>query len=174
NVKVELWKVGGSSETGENETLIATDQSVPPDGKKYQVKLLAKEPGLYKLRLTDGGDMTRISWGTDLPFTISASMENPPQYKLRMNHYFYVPQGTEVIGLLGGGTGRILDPQGREALLLEDRLQSYYSVRVPVGLDGKLWSIRSANQNFRLMTVPPYLAGSPEQLLLPAEVVRKK
>ena len=173
NVKVELWQVGGASETGENETLVATDESVPPDGEQYSVKLKAGEPGLYKLRLTDGGDMSRITWSSNLPFTITASMDHPPMYKLRMNQYFYVPRGTKVIGLLGGDTGRIVDPDGKEALVLEDKQQSYYSVPVPTGLDGKLWTIRSANQNFRLMTVPPYLAGSPDQLLLPSEVVER-
>ncbi|MEZ6049675.1 MAG: DUF4838 domain-containing protein [Planctomycetaceae bacterium] len=171
NVKIELWKIGGSSETGEQETLVTGDRSVPPDGETRVVKMTATEPGLYVVRLSDGGDMTRIDWRSELPFTIEASLENPPEYKLRMNHYFYVPKGTKVIGLQGGGTGRILDPLGQEVLLLEKQKPGFYSIPVPKGRDGKLWQIIAANQEFRLMTVPPYLSGSSRQLLLPREVL---
>ncbi|QDU79497.1 hypothetical protein Pla110_12070 [Polystyrenella longa] len=173
NIKVELWKIGGASDTGESETLIATDRSVPPEGVTHTVTMRADEPGLYKLKFTDGGDMSRVEWRQEMPFTIQASLENPPQYNLRMNHYFYVPRGTKVIGFLGGDTGKIVDPDGKTVFVMEDKKTSFYSVPVGLGQDGKLWSIRSATKSFRLMTVPPYLAGSADQLLLPEEVLKR-
>ena len=39
NVRVELWKLGGESASGERETLAAGDRSVPPDGVERTVKL---------------------------------------------------------------------------------------------------------------------------------------
>ena len=49
----------------------------------------------------------------------------------------------------------------------------YVSIEVPEGQDARLWSVRKLAGKFRLLTVPPYAAGSAEDLLLPAEVVRQ-
>jgi hypothetical protein len=49
---------------------------------------------------------------------------------------------------------------------------NYWSVPVPAGQDGKLWRFDQARGEFKLMTVPPYLARSAAELLLPAEVVK--
>ncbi len=43
NVRIDLWKVGGPSETGERETKVAHDASVPPDGEEHTVRLDARE-----------------------------------------------------------------------------------------------------------------------------------
>jgi len=42
---------------------------------------------------------------------------------------------------------------------------------VPPGEDGKLWRFEQCSGDRMLMTVPPYLARSAEELLLPKEVV---
>ena len=42
NVRIDLWKVGGASETGERETKVAHDASVPPDGAEHTVRLAAR------------------------------------------------------------------------------------------------------------------------------------
>ena len=42
NVRVELWKVGGASQTGEQETLVMQDRTTPPDGMERTIKLTAK------------------------------------------------------------------------------------------------------------------------------------
>ena len=85
--------------------------------------------------------------------------------------YFYVPRGTKVLGLFGGGHGEVRDSAGRPIFWLNGREPNYYSVPVPDGEDGRLWSFRYARGSMRLLTVPPYLARSPAELLLPAEVV---
>ncbi len=41
------------------------------------------------------------------------------------------------------------------------------------GEDGKFWKVESSQGGRRLMTVPPYLARTSEELLLPTEVVEK-
>jgi hypothetical protein len=70
--------------------------------------------------------------------------------------------------------GTILDPTGREALSLEGRTAGYYSVPVPDDADGELWKVHQAAASIRLLTVPPYLARSPDELLLPREVVEQE
>ena len=86
---------------------------------------------------------------------------------------FYVPKGTRVIGLHGGGHGEIRDAEDRPVFWLNGREPSFYSVPVPDGQDGRLWRIRYGRGPLRLLTVPPCLARSAQELLLPREVVQK-
>ncbi|MCX7047147.1 MAG: DUF4838 domain-containing protein [Candidatus Sumerlaeota bacterium] len=175
NVRIELWKIGGASQTGERETLAAQDRSVPPDGAEHTVKLAVKEPGLYKLTLDDGKDRTLMKWNSRLPLTVKSSAEEPMNsaYSDLWLMYFYVPKGTKVIGLFGGEHGEARDSKGRVAFYLNGREPNYYSIDVPDGEDGKFWSIRYGRGAIRLLTVPPYFARAAAELLLPAEVVTK-
>ena len=174
NVRVELWKVGGASETGERETLAAQDRSAPPDGATHAVTLTAKEPGLYKLTVDDGDDRTQVEWDGGLPMAIKSTADEPMNGNYRdWQLYFYVPRGTKVVGFFGGGHGEIRDSGGRPVFWLNGREPNYYSVDVPDGQDGRFWSVRHGRGAVRLLTVPPYFARTPPQLLLPSEVVAK-
>jgi hypothetical protein len=86
--------------------------------------------------------------------------------------YFYVPKGTKTIGFFGGEAGEVCDSSGKSLFSLKGREANYYSVDVPQGQDAKAWSIRGARGTIRLLTVPPSLARTPGELLLPADVVK--
>lgn len=172
NVRVMLVKLGGASDTGEKETPISEDRSVPPDGMERTVKLKLSEPGSYRITVSDGSDRTRITWPAGTPMVIPAAADSA------MNRFyspwtlcFYVPKGTMTVGLFGGSGGEILDADGKPVFSLHDREPSYYSTPVAAGQDGKLWRIRGGRGPVQLLTVPPYLARSAEELLLPKDVV---
>lgn len=174
NVQVQLWKIGGASQTGERETLVTDDRSVPPDGKEHTVTLAVKDPGLYRIVINDGNDRTQVKWNSPLPFTIKSGESEAmtgsyPEWML----YFYVPKGTKTIGLFGGEHGEVRDSAGRPVFWLNGREPNYYGVPVPDGEDGKLWHIRYGRGSLRLLTVPPYFARNAADLLLPVEVVTK-
>ncbi|MCX7825004.1 MAG: hypothetical protein N2689_05550, partial [Verrucomicrobiae bacterium] len=173
NVKVALWKIGGASETSERETLVGIDISVPPDGVERAVKFPAKEPGLYKLTVSDGGDRTLVKWKAGQPLVVPSTLAAPMNdHYSSWTMYFYVPRGTATVGLFGGGHGEVRDSQDRPQFWLNGRAPGFYAVPVPQGEDGKVWRIRYGRGSVRLLTVPPYFARSPRELLLPAEVVR--
>ncbi|MEA3208277.1 MAG: hypothetical protein QOE70_1334 [Chthoniobacter sp.] len=174
NVRVELWKLGGASETGERETLVAEDRSVPPDGHEHTVAVPVQTPGVYKVALDDGKDRTLVKLASPLPWTIKSSESEPMSafYTEPWSLCFYVPRGTKLIGLFGGEHGEVRDSAGRPVFSLNERNPNYYSVPVPEGEDGKLWHIRDGRGSIRLLTVPPYLARTAAELLLPVEVAR--
>lgn len=174
NVKIELWKIGGASQTGERETFIRKDQSVPPDGKTRTVRLDVKEPGLYRITVSDGGDRTSVAWKQGQIMVMPSSLEQPIVTSGRWSLYFYVPEGTKVIGFHGGKTGSILDPEGKEQFALKGRKVNFYSIPVPPGSDGKLWKVNQAAGAIRLLTVPPYFTRAASELLLPQEVIEAK
>ncbi len=175
NVRIEAWKIDGAGAGGQRETLSASDRSVPPDGKEHTVTLFLKEVGLYRIALSDGKDRTRVDWDPSLAMTVRSAADDPMNstYAGPWLMYFYVPKGTRVVGLFGGEHGEIRDAADRPLFWLNGREPGYYSVGVPDGQDGRLWSIRYGRRAVRLLTVPPYLARSPAELLLPAEVVEK-
>ncbi|WP_339908354.1 DUF4838 domain-containing protein [Symmachiella dynata] len=174
NVRIELSKIGGESQTGERETLVASDSSVPPDGKARRVTLPVTTTGLHKLNISDGGDLTSVEWPADLPISYKSSIDEPIKTSGRWSLYFYVPRGTTVVGLYGGGSpGTILDPTGKKVFSFDDHKAGYYSIPVAAGTDGKLWKVHQAAGAVRLLTVPPYLARSASELLLPREVVQR-
>jgi hypothetical protein len=172
NVRIELWKVNGASETGKRESLVATDRSVPPDGVERTVELTARETGLHRIVVDDGGDRTHVTWPAGQPMTIRSTVDAPmnehyPEWML----YFYVPKGTRVVGFHGGQHGEVHDSAGRPVFWLNGREPGFYSVTVPAGQDGKLWRIQYGRGAIRLMTVPPYFARDASELLLPRKVV---
>ncbi|MDF1744278.1 MAG: DUF4838 domain-containing protein [Gimesia sp.] len=171
NVKIEVWKIGGASQTGDRETFITKDQSVPPDGKTRTVRLAIQEPGMHRFTVSDGGDRTSVQWKQNTAMVMRSSLEQPIVTSGRWSLYFYVPEGTKRIGLHGGGTGSILDPEGQEQFTLQNRKAGFYSLPVPAGSDGKLWKVNHASGAIRLLTVPPYFARNAKELLLPQEVI---
>ena len=174
NVRVDVWKIGGPSETGQHETPVASDRSVAPDGVERTVKLPLQESGLYRITVNDGRDRTQVKWPADQPVTVHSSVDSPmSRFYHQWMGYFYVPKGTQTIGLYGGGHGEVRDSQDRAHFWLNGRERKYYSVSVPPGEDGKVWRVRYVNGDLRLLTVPPYFATTPQGLLLPKEVVEK-
>jgi hypothetical protein len=173
NVKVQLWQIGGASRTGERETLITENNTVPPDGQPRTIRLEATNPGLHRIDLNDGMDLTRVTWPDDLPMTWPMSLESfPKKMNGRWNLYFYVPKGTKRIGLYAATSGGYLvDPEGNRTLDLGKSSGRFLSAPVPEGHGGKLWSVAHVAGRVSLLNVPPYLAASPEQLLLPAKLI---
>ena len=174
NVRVELRRAGGGGERAEGSgPPVASDRSVPPDGVARTIRLSAKQPGLHKITVSDGHDMTRVGWKPGVPMTLKSSIKEPLNVAGRWSLYFYVPRGTKVVGLYAAGRGKIVDPAGRAVLSLDGKRPGYHRVEVSPGSDGRLWKIDHASGAVRLMTVPPYLARSGQELLLPAEVVER-
>lgn len=174
NVRVELFKLGGTSATGEKETLVAQDRSVPPDGVERTVRLEVKESGLYRIVVNDGDDRTLVTWAEGLPMTVEATEATPLNRAYgSWEMYFYVPQGTSVLGLFGGEHGEVRDADGRPLFWLNGRERNFYSVAVPDGQDGKLWRICYGRGPVQLLTVPSYFARCAAELLLPREVVQR-
>jgi hypothetical protein len=172
NVKIQLWKLGGASRTGERETLIREDASVPPDGKERTVTLPVSEPGVYRIDLEDGRDLTSVTWPEGQRMSWKMALEDhPDSMSGRWNLYFFVPKGTRRIGLYsaaGGGTLRL--PDGTDTLELMTESGGFLSTAVPEGTDGKLWKLHHVSGKVCLVNVPPFLARSADELVLPANL----
>lgn len=142
-----------------------------PDKVERAVSLRTTFGGLHRVEVTDSAAGTGVTWAEGLPMTVVSSPDAPAALYGRWSLYFYVPRGTKVIGGFASGPGRLLGPDGKKAHEF-DAKPGYFSVKVPAGQDGKLWLFANTSGKRLLMTVPPCLARSPKELLLPAEVVK--
>ena len=119
-----------------------------------------------------GGGAAKAEWDDGLPMTIESSFEHPANFHGRWTLYFYVPRSTAIVGGFSEGAGTLRNASGAVAHTFENK-PGFFSVPVPGGEDGRLWKFESCSGDKMLMTVPPFLARSAEEILLPAEVVKK-
>ncbi len=148
---------------------------VPEDKQWHEVRFTAKHKGLYRITWDERVSGTRVKWPDDLPRTVLSSEGADKQVCGRHSWYFYVPKNTTVIGAYSqAGAGGLFNPDGRQVLSFDETPTDYLSIAVQEGQDGRLWSVRALSGRFRLMNVPPFVAGSAEDLLLPKEVAENK
>lgn len=161
---------------------VAEDANYAPDGKPYAITLKTPHAGLHRIEAVDGGDHTRIDWPSGLPVTIESGIDSPhvtSQFRGPWTLHVYVPKGTTVIGGWSSrianwaprASGKLLGPDGRVAFDFGAVEEGWFKVPVPPGQDGTLWTFADSQGQRLLMTVPPYLARTGRDLLLPAEVV---
>ena len=165
NVILELIQIGGESDTGELETLIQHDRSVPPDGKPRKVIFKPKHAGLHKLFINDNGDMSNIKWPENMAVARPVESESSPE--LKGTFYFYVPQGTKLIGFYAKtNRGIICDPNGKNVFKL-NKLNGFYHIPVKPEQCGKLWKLKGLFGVVKFLTVPSSLSLRSKYYLIP-------
>ena len=164
NAKVDLWRVGDDKRVDHGESA--------PDGVERTIVLTARRAGLHKITVCDGHDATRVRWPAGMPMTVVSSRREPGNLLTGWSLYFYVPKGTRVVGLFADGRGTLRDADGRTVLTFDGRRAGYHSIPVPKGQAGRLWKFHQCTGRRLLLTVPPFLARSGEELLLPRAVVK--
>ena len=166
--KVDLWRTDG-----DNKQHIAHGET-PPDGVERPIRLAARHTGLHTITVSDGHDATRVAWPEGMPMTVVSSPSHRASLHGRWRLYFYVPKGTKVVGMYnGGGSGTLLDGDGKQVLRFAGKRAGYVGVPVPPGQDGRLWKLANCTGRRLLMTVPPCLARSAAELLLPKAAVAR-
>ncbi|MEX0741599.1 MAG: hypothetical protein WD079_02300, partial [Phycisphaeraceae bacterium] len=156
--------------------------AVKPDGVRYEVTLSSPFDGLHRLEITDGADHTRLDWPDDIRVTVESSITTTgvtEQFRGAWTLYFYVPRGTKLVGGWASRiaawspplSGLVRSRDGEIAYDFSEKEDGFFSIPVPAGQDGKIWKFENSQGQRLLMTVPPYLAPTVHDLLLPAEVI---
>ena len=166
------------------QTPVAESEDYHADGKEHVITLQSPYAGLHDIVVVDGGDYTRIVWAEGVPISVESDINSShalSHFRGNWTLYFYVPKGTKQIGGWASRiaswaprtTGKLLDPAGNVRHDFGEHEEGWFCIEVPEGMDGKLWKFQDNNGQRLLMTVPPYLARSGKELLLPEEVVEK-
>ncbi len=144
--------------------------------------LKTPHPGLHRIETYDGGDYTRIAWPAGMRVSVESGIDTPDvtsHFRGLWTLYFYVPRGTKLVGGWASRianwapkiSGKLLAPDGREMLDFAKLEDGFFKVEVPLNAGGALWKFEHSLGQRLLMTVPPCLARSGAELLLPREVV---
>jgi hypothetical protein len=157
--------------TAEPEGKAVAEGTCAPDKTMHPLELTSKFEGLHRFDAGGGGGVG-VAFPRELLVTVHSSPEQPFHFHGRWTMYFYVPKGTTIVGGFASGQGSLRDGAGKEVKKF-DAKPNYFSVPVSPGQDGTLWRFENTAGLRALMTVPPYLARSGRDLLLPAEVVDK-
>ena len=143
---------------------------LPADRVARAYSIPVSGSGLFRLDVVDQGGFD-VDWDSTFAVTKVLSEATPTGFHADWALYFYVPVGTAVIGGYWSKVGcELVDPDGAVALVNAVH-NAYFALPVPSGQDGQIWQIRKCNPLCYLMTVPPQAARSPQELLLPREVV---
>ncbi len=159
-----VLRLGGESDLAKGEL------SLKP-GCSELVKAELPEPGVYRIEL----GRCHVDF-----FGRPAVLEVPPRkgvWGKNWQGYFFVPAGTRAFAVtyraLGGRTSELTVKDGAGKIRFQGILPPGEPalVRVPEGSDGAAWYLRGRGNTPTLMLrgVPPYLAGLPENLLVPKE-----
>lgn len=157
-----------------DEFITMAEEEVEPTGEWKTVRFKAESEGLHRVVWDERMSGTDHIWPSDLPRTTPMGEDHHNITVGRDSFYFYVPAGTRVLGLYADvQAGQLHGPFGD---VLQDfdgagRFADFLSIEVPEGMDGKLWSFRNLAGHVRLLTVPPYVADAPGNLLLPRELI---
>jgi len=165
-------------------TPVAMRDDYPADGNEHTIRLKTQIAGLHDIVVQDGGDFTKIVWPRGVPVSVESdinSSHTQSHFRGNWTLYFYVPKGTKRIGGWASRvanwapriSGKLLDPRGVERHDFGAQEEGWFCIEVPEGLDGKVWKFQDNNGQRLLMTVPPHLSRSAQEMLLPEEVVER-
>jgi hypothetical protein len=149
-------------------------QEIAPDKELHDVRLATTFDGLHHFEVNDHSSGCEVHWPEGTPIVIESSLKSPARFTGgRWSLYFYVPKGTKTVGGYRNAQGQVLDGSGNKVFTFDTgESRNYWSVPVPSGQDGKLWRLDNIAGQVMLMTVPPYLARSAEEMMVPAEVLK--
>ncbi|MEI6168913.1 MAG: DUF4838 domain-containing protein [bacterium] len=165
--KVELW----SAKEAEDVPVSVAEVDVE-FGKTGDLVVKSPHAGLHWIVLS-GARWQKLELDPGKSWTVTSSSDIPCQSQGAAETstlYFYVPKGTSIIGAHFTGRGVLFNPEGKAVKNFDNA--GYVKIDVPQGMDGHLWKVKDLRGgHFLLLTVPPYFAPSPRDLLLPREVV---
>ncbi len=146
--------------------------SIPPDQTEHSVRLASPYAGAHHLEIRDGSGGTRVEWPEGQRAVFPASADEGTTFHGTLSMVFYVPEGAKVVGGYSyNQSGQLLNAAGD---LVYDFSQmegpGYFSVEVSPGEGGACWKLQNFKGRKILLTVPPYLARSSGELLLPGDV----
>lgn len=171
NVRISLVQIGGESDTGEMETTVFEDSSVPPDGVGRTIRLVPRHPGLHRLQVSDGNDSTKYEFPSGLPVAVHVTHEKFPV--LNGDFFFYVPKGTKTLGAYASGGGMLVGPAGEKVVALggKDGKRGFFAVDVPKGADGAVWKVTGLSGVFRPLTAPAWLSIGASAMMIPKDAL---
>ena len=147
-------------------------QEITPDGAWHTVTLRPAMPGLHKVEILDPTSYLEIKWpsGTPLVFPFTQVLHGMPRAKdVPYSGWISIPaKADRVAGYSEAPAGKILNDSGK---VLHDFAKrkgpNYFDVKIKPSDESRVFKLEGMTGKIMLMTTPPYMARSPDELLVP-------
>ncbi len=142
---------------------------LPIDGEARSYRFASPFAGTQRLELSanDGGTMIEYPPGTRA--VREASSARPMTAMAPWQGCIYLPPGTDTVGGYFNGRLTLVDQEGVQRYHQVNET-GFFAVPAELRETGQAWQIIFQGDSLQLMTVPPYLARTPQELLVPQEV----
>ncbi len=172
NIRVDFY--ADRNPTGE--AVDSTDH-IEPDQTPHSVTLHSPYPGLHRVTIDPPANRAVPRPPDGAVWTMEVSQDEHNTLTGEWDLYFYVPRDTPVVGgFTDVSRGVMLDADGNQVYNFRElTTPAYFSVPVPEEQAGRFWKLAGGTSHSGrriLLTVPPFLARTPSELLLPREVVQ--
>ena len=147
-----------------------SESEAAPDKQAHDIVLKTTFTGLHRIELEDHRAGSKIEFPEGMAVTLNATFDQTATLNGRHDLYFFVPKGTALVGGFAEGAGRLLNASGEKVHEFEGK-PGYFSVPASAAEQGRLWKFEFTNGKRVLLTVPPQMARSAAELLLPRDVV---
>ncbi|MEK6480080.1 DUF4838 domain-containing protein [Catalinimonas sp. 4WD22] len=157
---------GKTGEIGE----VLLQENIPEDRTLLTITLNERlKPGTYHMRINDRKSGFKFQTSRNYPYALMANNQSKVSTWDRSNFYFYVPEGTEKFLVIREIVFTLKSPTGREISKDTEGKQTV-EVGVKPGEAG-VWQIVRQKGSFYFEGIPPFVSGSPQQLLIPTNVL---
>jgi hypothetical protein len=147
--------------------------SIPKDRSLLTIKLDSLlEPGTYHMKINDRKSGFRFRTSGNFPYALLASSQSKVSTWDRSNFHFYVPEGTKKFLVIRDVVFSLKSPTGR-AISFDQEGKKTIEIEVQANEAG-FWQMARQKGSFYFEGIPPYVSGSPEQLLLPDGLLNTK
>ncbi len=152
--------------------LPADTKEIAADGEWHTVKLRPNMAGLHKVEILDPTSYLEMKWpsGTPLVFPFRQVLHGMPRAKeVPYSGWIYIPaKAGRIAGYSEAPAGNILDDAGK---VLHDfakgKSPNYFDVKIQPSDEPRVFKLEGMKGKIMLMTTPPYMARSPEEMLVP-------
>ena len=163
-VKIRLYPAAGGAPVDHAE--------VPPDKQPHEIVLHPDASGLFALTVDDAPRGHALGLANSrahvIPRRPSVALGPPGQVQYVLLRAGGNPGGHG----FSAGLGDVLDANGAKVYSFSDRPEVFH-IPVPPGQDYRLWKFNNCLGPKLLLNVPPFLARSARELLVPREAVTK-
>lgn len=152
---------------------VVAEGRIPLDYLEHTITQSVPSPGIYYLDFNGSGAGYKLLVPDRRGATFVVQKPQAQTIGRLDRFYFYVPKHTRTVGYFWSGQEHVVHGPDSTPLRKVDTKGDWVSIPVPAGMDGKVWFLQPiAMTEFKLLTVPNYVATASDALLVPEDVAR--
>lgn len=150
-----------------------TTETIGKSEHPATIRLTAPDQGLHDIEIRDAAGESEVAWAAGTAISIPAGAALCSEPKGPWQAWIYIPAGvTRVGGHATPSAGRILDTSGQPLYRFDELKQAgYFNFEITPADHGRFLKLDEVSGPVKFLTIPPYMARRPSEVLLPKEAL---